>query len=105
MASQGGTTLLEQFQEMLRRNRSKLQAKTIAAVNGMIPHWMGMLIDTVAGFENVTGNTITGLIIGGSIGGGVGLVSGVVSPGLHFKAKKGEKLILEVQDNLKVPCQ
>jgi hypothetical protein len=67
MASQGGTTLLEQFQEMLRRNRSKLQAKTIAAVNGMIPDWMGMLIDTVAGFENVTGNTITGFFVGAYI--------------------------------------
>ena len=40
---------------------------------------------------------------GGSVGGGVGLLSGIVSPGLHYKAKKGEAIILELEDNLKLP--
>jgi len=49
------------------------------------------------------GNVISGVIIGGSIGGGVGLATGIVSPGLHYRAKKDSLLYVRLVEDANLP--
>lgn len=49
------------------------------------------------------GNVISGVIIGGSIGGGVGLATGIVSPGLHYRAKKDSVLYVKLVESANIP--
>ncbi|MBQ3102324.1 hypothetical protein IJC60_04895 [bacterium] len=43
------------------------------------------------------------LVFGMPIGGGVGLLLGVITPGLHYKKKAGKKIVVELQSELVLP--
>ena len=43
------------------------------------------------------------LVFGMPIGGGVGLLLGVITPGLHYKKKAGKSIIIELQNELVLP--
>lgn len=43
------------------------------------------------------------LVFGMPIGGGVGLLLGVITPGLHYKKKAGKTIIIELQNELVLP--
>ncbi len=44
------------------------------------------------------------LALGMPIGAGVGLIIGVITPGLHFRAKCGRKIYIRLEDCLIIPC-
>ncbi|MBO5947832.1 hypothetical protein J6Q66_03245 [bacterium] len=46
----------------------------------------------------------TGCWMGMAIGGGVGVIAAIVTPGLHYKAKKGDMIFIQLQDDFTIPC-
>lgn len=46
----------------------------------------------------------TGCWMGMAIGGGIGVIAAVVTPGLHYKAKKGDMIFIQLQDDFTIPC-
>ncbi len=47
---------------------------------------------------------IGALALGMPIGAGVGLIIGIITPGLHFRAKCGRKIYIRLEDCLIIPC-
>lgn len=45
----------------------------------------------------------TGFAIGIPVGCGVGLITGLVTPGLHYRAKKGEDVLILLNDDASIP--
>ena len=45
----------------------------------------------------------TGCWMGMAIGGGVGVIVAVVTPGLHYKAKKGDTIYIQLQEDFSIP--
>ena len=45
----------------------------------------------------------TGCWMGMAIGGGVGVIAALVTPGLHYKAKKGETIYIQLQEDFSIP--
>jgi hypothetical protein len=46
----------------------------------------------------------TGCWMGMAIGGGLGVIGAIVTPGLHYKAKKGDMIFIQLQDDFIIPC-
>lgn len=46
----------------------------------------------------------TGCWMGMAIGGGLGVIAAVITPGLHYKAKKGDMIFIQLQDDFVIPC-
>lgn len=54
-----------------------------------------------AAFGAAAGNAATGcLAIGMPVGGGVGLLIGVITPGLHYKAKAGKEIPIQLNETM-----
>lgn len=82
-------------------------AKGPTATAGKIAAYTLTIGGTGAGLGAAIGtassNTIPGLIIGGSVGGGVGLLTGIFTPGLDYKVKKGTIIPIRFKDDFIAP--
>lgn len=79
------------------------ETKLMAA--GKVALWsiglMGIGAGMGAAIGSASGNAGKAcLTLGMPIGFGVGMLTGLVSPGLHYRAKRGEKILIQLTDNL-----
>ena len=81
--------------------RTKLQTALKAA--GWVVGGFGVGAGLGAAIGAAASAAWTGCWMGMAIGGGVGVIVAVVTPGLHYKAKKGDKIYIQLQEDFSIP--
>ena len=81
--------------------RTKLQAALKAA--GWVVGGFGVGAGLGAAIGAAASAAWTGCWMGMAIGGGVGVIVAVVTPGLHYKAKKGDVIYIQLQEDFSIP--
>ena len=82
--------------------RTKLQTALKAA--GWVVGGFGVGAGLGAAIGAAASAAWTGCWMGMAIGGGVGVIVAVVTPGLHYKAKKGDTIYIQLQEDFSIPC-
>ncbi len=85
--------------EMLSRGKANALGKGLGTTLGS----MGVATGAGCGIGVAAGAVVVGgLAIGMPIGFAVGVLAGFATPGLHYKAKAGDKLLIQLTDNLDI---
>ncbi len=88
--------------------KGKVLKRSSWAAVGKAAAWTVGLFGVGAGAGAAIGSAASAagtgcLVFGMPIGGGVGLLLGVITPGLHYKKKAGKTIIIELQNELVLP--
>ncbi len=89
-------------------NKEKVLKRSSWAAVGKAAAWTVGLFGVGAGAGAAIGSAASAagkgcLVFGMPIGGGVGLLLGVITPGLHYKKKAGKTVVVELQNELVLP--